>query len=396
MNILFLCTNQATRNASGGIARVTVNLSELFSGKGNRCRMAYFNAVTGQEDGCFEQSLNLTPQNELQVLMEQGEWADVFIIQVQINKEYLHVIPTIDAVREKHGTKMIYCLHNMLYPEVAGNNLRFINYLLFHKKGSLSERMTDSVWSLYAMLFPGMATRKIAARKQYAMSHMDMTVLLSDRFVPELVKYVHLDRDRLTGIGNCFTFKETLPVDSLPQKEKTVLMVANMTERAKRVSTALRIWRILNGRIHDWQFVLVGDGEDLEYYRKLAQRYRLTNIKFEGRQDPLEYYRKSSILIMTSAFEGLPMVLLEAQQTGCVPVVFDSYESVYDLIDDGRNGILVKNNDYRLFAEKMYSLMTDRNRWMSMAKECLKGNPDFTTDAIWDKWNRLFNRLGVE
>lgn len=396
MNILFLCTNQATRNASGGIARVTVNLSELFSGKGNRCRMAYFNAITGQEDGCFEQSMNITPQNELDVLMEQGEWADVFIIQVQIYKEYFHVIPTIDAVREKHGTKMIYCLHNTPFPEVAGNNLRYLSYLLFHRRDSLSKRITDSAWCLYAMMFPGMATKKMAARKQYTMSHMDMTVLLSDRFVPELVKYVHLDSDKLTGIGNSFTFKETLPADSLLQKEKTVLMVANMTERAKRVSTALKVWKLLNNRIHDWQFVLVGDGEDLEYYRKLVKRDNIKNVSFEGRQNPLEYYRKSSILIMTSAFEGLPMVLLETQQMGCVPVVFDSYMSVYDIIDDGRNGILVKNNDYRLFAEKLYSLMTDRDKLMSMAKECLKGNPDFTTDAIWDKWSQLFNRLGVE
>ena len=396
MNILFLCTNQATRNASGGIARVTVNLSELFSSKGNRCRMAYFNAITGQEDGCFEQSVSLTPQNELEVLMEQGEWADVFIIQVQVNKEYLHVIPTIDAVRDKHGTKMIYCLHNMPFPEVAGNNLRFLNYLLFHKENSLKERIIDSVWCLYAMIFPKMATRKIAARKQYVMNHMDMTVLLSDRFEPELVKYVNLDKDKLTGIGNCFTFSDTLPVDGLSQKEKTILLVANMTERAKRVSTALRIWKLLNGKVQDWQFVLVGDGEDLEYYKRLAKRYKLKNISFQGRQNPLDYYKKGKILMLTSAYEGFGMVILEGQQMGCVPVVFDSYESVYDLIDDGRNGILVKNNDYRLFAEKMYSLMTDSNRWMSMAKECLKGNPDFTTDAIWDKWSQLFNRLGVE
>ena len=396
MNILFLCTNQATRNASGGIARVTVNLSELFSNKGNRCRIAYFNSITGQEDGCFEQSLNLTPQNELEILMEQGKWADVFVIQVQINKEYLHVIPTIDAIREKHGTKMIYCLHNMPFPEVAGNNLRYLSYLLFHKRDSLSKRITDSAWCLYAMMFPEMATKKIAARKQYVMSHMDMTVLLSDRFVPELVKYVHLDRNKLTGIGNCFTFRETLPADSLIQKEKTVLMVANMTERAKRVSTALKVWKLLNNRIHDWQFVLVGDGEDLEYYRKLAKKYKLKNVCFQGRQNPLDYYKKGRILMLTSAYEGFGMVILEGQQMGCVPVVFDSYESVHDLIDGGRNGILVKNNDYRHFAEKMYSIMTDNDQWMSMAKECLKGNPDFTTDAIWDKWSQLFNRLGIE
>ena len=396
MNILFLCTNQATRNASGGIARVTVNLSELFSGKGNRCRMAYYNAVSGQKDGCFEQSVMLSPQNELQILMEQGEWADVFIIQVQISKAYLHVIPTIDAVRDKHGTKMVYCHHNMPFTEVEGNNFRYLGYLLFHNGNSLSQRIKDSVWCLYSMVFPEMAVKKIAARRRYAMSHMDMTVLLSDRFVPGLVKYVDLDKEKLTGIGNCFTYKDSFSVQDLQQKEKTVLVVSNMTERAKRISTALKIWKLLNKKVQDWHLVLVGDGEDLEYYKRLAKKYKLNNISFEGRQNPLDYYKKGQILMLTSAYEGFGMVILEAQQMGCVPVVFDSYQSVYDLIDDGRNGILVKNNDYKLFARKMYSLMTDRDHLMSMAEECLKGNPNFTTDAIWNKWNNLFNKLGVE
>ena len=396
MNILFLCTNQATKNASGGIARVTINLSELFSDKGNRCRMAYFNAITGQEDGCFEKSICLTPQNQLQILMEQGAWADVFIVQVQMSKAYLYLIPILDSIREKSGTKIIYCHHNMPFTEVEGNNLRYLHYLLFHSQKSFLQRIKDSLWCIYSMAFPMLAVKKIAARRQFVMTHMDMTVLLSDRFVPGLVKYVDLDKEKLTGIGNCFTYKDYFSVQYLQQKEKTVLVVSNMTERAKRISTALKIWKLLNNKINDWNLVLVGDGEDLNYYKRLAQKYKLKNISFVGRQNPLDYYKKGQILMLTSAYEGFGMVILEAQQMGCVPVVFDSYQSVYDLIDDGRNGILVKNNDYKLFTEKLYSIMTDHEKLFSMAKECLKGNPNFTTDAIWEKWDMLFNKLGVQ
>lgn len=395
MNILFLCTNKATRNASGGIARVTINLSRLFTDKGNICRMAYYNYVQGENDGCFESTIELTSDNQLQALMEQGAWADLFIIQIQMSKAYLHLIPIINSIRQRHGTKMIYCHHNMPFTEVVGNNFKYLGYLLFHSAYPLSQRIKDSVWCLYSMAFPKMATRKIARRRQYALSHMDMTVLLSDRFAPELKRYVDLDPDKLTGIGNCFTFKESLSQEELALKEKKILIVSNMTERAKRVSTALRIWKRVE-KIYgtqDWKLILVGDGEDIGYYRKLAVRYRLKNCVFEGRQNPMEYYRKGSILMLTSAYEGFGMVILEAQQMGCVPIVFDSYQSVHDIIEDGLNGILVRNNDYKLFADRLYNLMTDHERLMSMAANCLEGNLEFTQDTIWNKWENLFNKL---
>ena len=49
--------------------------------------------------------------------------------------------------------------------------------------------------------------------------------------------------------------------------------------------------------------------------------------------------------MMTSAFEGFPMTLVEAQQCGVVPVVMDSYLSLHDIVETGYNGIIVSNED---------------------------------------------------
>lgn len=56
--------------------------------------------------------------------------------------------------------------------------------------------------------------------------------------------------------------------------------------------------------------------------------------------------------MMTSIWEGLPMTLIEAMHYGCVPIAFDSFAALYDLIDNGNNGFIIPNNDIDCFVKK--------------------------------------------
>ena len=51
------------------------------------------------------------------------------------------------------------------------------------------------------------------------------------------------------------------------------------------------------------------------------------------------------------------MVLMEAMQMGVVPIAFNSFESVYDIIDDRLNGIIVENNDIDMYVKQLKWLM---------------------------------------
>ncbi len=59
---------------------------------------------------------------------------------------------------------------------------------------------------------------------------------------------------------------------------------------------------------------------------------------------------------MTSAFEGFPMSIIEAQQNGVVPIVMDSFLSVHDIIDNDVNGVLISYGNTTMFAESLKSL----------------------------------------
>ena len=146
-------------------------------------------------------------------------------------------------------------------------------------------------------------------------------------------------------------------------------------------------------RFSDWKLRIVGYGEDEGYYRRLTKKLNLQNVSFEGKKDPFEYYRTASLFMMTSAHEGFGIVLLEAQQMGAVPIAFDSFATVHDIITDGVNGFLVQDGDIQAYASKMQTLMDDAGMRKQMAEAGIQMLDRFSVENITQKWNDLFESL---
>ena len=113
----------------------------------------------------------------------------------------------------------------------------------------------------------------------------------------------------------------------------------------------------------------------------------------EGFQNPLKYYEKASIFLMTSAYEGFPMALIESQQNGVVPIAMDSYSSLHDIIENDKNGIIISDNDIKGFVKALKNLMQNQDKRKIMAEEGLKSCKQYNVGVIVDKWERIFNEL---
>lgn len=96
--------------------------------------------------------------------------------------------------------------------------------------------------------------------------------------------------------------------------------------------------------------------------------------------------------MMTSAFEGWGLTLTEAQQYGCVPMAFNSYESLPDIIDDGQNGIIVDWPDTRQYAGKLASLMADNGLRRQMAAKAIETSHRFEAEKVGRMWVELINK----
>jgi len=220
------------------------------------------------------------------------------------------------------------------------------------------------------------------------------TVLLSERFRAGFLKHFSRENDagRIVAISNPASFPRS-EVD-FSKKERELLFVGRMENAAKRVDLLLKIWAKLEVRFPDWSLRLVGDGNDLPANKKLAETLGLRRAFFEGFQNPENYYREASIFCMTSAYEGFGMVLVESAAFGCVPVAFDSFAAVRDIISDGENGVLVPAFDLDAYAEKLAQLMSDNALRERLAQTALSQIPEkFSAQKIGSLWEKLFEEI---
>ena len=96
---------------------------------------------------------------------------------------------------------------------------------------------------------------------------------------------------------------------------------------------------------------------------------------------------------MTSSFEGWPMVLMEAMQMGVVPIAFNSFESVYDIIDDHLNGIIVENNDIDMYVKQLKWLMCHEEECMKMGEAATHIADRYSIEKVMKQYVVQFNKL---
>ena len=234
---------------------------------------------------------------------------------------------------------------------------------------------------------------KIRLKTAYRTS--DRIVFLSSHFIDEFRKITGFepDRKKTAAIPCIRTYSDPVKPDDLKKKKKIVLLVARLNEIHKRVSYALEVWRKIVRVRRDWTFVIVGDGPQKHYYENMVTGGEIPNVVFTGQADPLPYYREASIFVMTSVSEGVPMVLVDSTSCGVVPVVFHTFSSLPDIIDDGKSGFLIPDKKISLFAEKVLYLMEHDEVRNAMATAAIGKSRNFSIDRVMDKWNALLQEI---
>lgn len=225
----------------------------------------------------------------------------------------------------------------------------------------------------------------------------DLYVFLSDAYEREYVSLLgnRTVTTKLYSIPNPLTYNFDYNLCSYVNKKKEVLFVGRILERHKRLSYVLRIWKEIEADVElkDWSLRIVGDGDDMQTTQDFSRKLGLQRISSEGFKDPRQYYEQASIIMMTSAKEGFPMVLVESQQYAVVPIAMDSFSALHDIIQDGENGIIISNNDIPGFVAGMKKLMLNDNFRNRLAQGGLKSCKRYNVDNVVDKWETLLNGL---
>ncbi len=365
---------------NGGVERLTLRLIKGFSNRGHNCIFILFDLQ--KKKFFFEENEIININNFL-----IDKRVDIFINQNGQSDCLVRILDT-----EKWRGKYIICHHVEPYYLSKLYNFRHLLAEALSRKNGITIRIAWIIRLLVYPLWKILSNKKIARTQIRNYIHADIYVILSLSFKVELENLLkRKNLSKLVSIPNPLSFDFKYSEVDTWEKKNEVLVVARLSEGQKRISAALKAWKIVEEIDMDgWILRIVGDGPDSDFLKQLASRLKLKRVLFEGKQDPLPYYRTGSLFIMTSKFEGWGLTLTEAMQFGLVPIVFDSYSSLRDIVINGQNGAIVPDGNIPAFANEVISLMRDPQQRKLLSTNAKKYIQKFSLSSVVDQWEAFF------
>ena len=368
----------ALEESNGGVERVTTRLMEGFTRRGASC----FFILQDAESDMFWHGEE--PIHDLESFLNDNH------IDTLINQNGYSGMVSEHLDGETWQGNYIVCFHNEpLFLQKLFGVRRAISYIIsagntpFTRIAWLARLLVYPLWRWFSDYSIGKTQRK-----NY--NQCNHYVLLSQEFVPQFAELIREQQTpKALAINNPLSF-EVAPDDARRfEKSKEVLIVARLNDWEKRISSALLAWQAVESENDDWTLNVIGEGPDSEKLHELAASLRLERVNFLGRKDPLPHYKSAAIFLMTSHVEGWGLTVTEAMQTGTVPVAFNGYASITDIISSEQSGIIVENGNVSLLAEEVLKLIGDPDRLKAMSDHAISAAQSFNLENVVDQWESI-------
>jgi glycosyltransferase involved in cell wall biosynthesis len=180
-----------------------------------------------------------------------------------------------------------------------------------------------------------------------------------------------ISKDKMLLIPNAFDDslpdKKNIKVKSFKEKDDLIVLVARHGDHAKNSELMLNALPLT--KIQKWKIRFIGSCSSMfmDEYKTLIQKFPELekNIVLEGyvadKTQLYNYYNAAKIICLPSRSEGFPNSIAEAIYFGAVPVLADHLPASWDLTDNGRAGLLFKNESQESLAEALNALICNQN-----------------------------------
>ena len=378
-HILFL---MGTYPSYGGVEIVSTTLANQFIKDGHQVTIASYKqplheaAPLNLSDQCDLLFLS-HPILSIQNIKKLREYILTHQIEVLINQWVVPFYATMVWKMATYGTNcQVYSVHHGS-PDI---NMRI---------QSLRRKIESGKWYLKGVY---RLVREVSRLNlAFCIKNSHKFILLSPSFIPIAQKFSRVkSAEKFLSIPNpipLFLSEEGFP------KEKEIIYVGRIEYNQKRTDRVVDIWKELEPHYPDWKLTIVGDGDDREDLQKRIHAYGLKRVEITGFVNPIMYYKRASILLLTSEYEGFGLVVAEAMSYGVVPVVYNSYEAAEDLITDGYNGVLIeKPFEVLSFTEAVQALMNKTDYWNALSQNSRTSSEKFSTGNIVKEWYQLMGK----
>lgn len=177
---------------------------------------------------------------------------------------------------------------------------------------------------------------------------------------------------------------------------KRVIAVGRL-DYQKGFDRLVDVWdRVCRDRRADgWRLDIFGQGEWLTMLEHMIAERGLSERMAVNAPtcDIASEYANSSILAMTSHYEGFPMVMIEAMSAGLPVVTFDYKCGPRDIITSGKDGVIVADGDNDAFADALLTLMADADMRRAMGCNATEVTDRYSEGTVMGMWTDLFGEI---
>lgn len=389
MNILIYFDNQLNPQI-GGTERVACMLADYLQDAGHKIHLLAIRRkkLPGSRPSYFIPSGHNIPSRE-----------NIDFVNQFIRNNHIDVIINEGAADES--------INLFSHPNIP-DNVKIISHIHFDITGGLKYLRHEQRLPILGVSFKTALTnvarwiklpynkffgyRRNKAHLQKVYSGSNAVAVLSTQQREKMRKILNLNKDcTIYGIPNPLTFNPGK--SDVEIKENEILYVGRLDYNQKRVDRVLRVWANIQNKLSDWRIKIVGTGPCEDFYKRLAIELRLERIDFTGFANPVSYYRKAKILLLTSNFEGTPMVIPEAMAYGVIPVVMNSFIDAGQHIVDGQSGILIPPFSISKMAKAVIALASDEQLRSRISKNAKAVVAEYSKTDHTARWLELLSTI---
>jgi GalNAc-alpha-(1->4)-GalNAc-alpha-(1->3)-diNAcBac-PP-undecaprenol alpha-1,4-N-acetyl-D-galactosaminyltransferase len=182
-------------------------------------------------------------------------------------------------------------------------------------------------------------------------------------------------------------------VDIEAQKDKIILAVGRFN-KYKGFDVLIRAFSEIKDK-KGFKLLIIGDGELKIELQNLVSQLNIQKYAdlIPNQKSIYDYYRKASIFVLASKYEGFPNTLIEAMASGCACVSFDCPYGPREIIQNNYNGKIIEANNQKKLTETLSDLIDNEEERIVLGQHASSIIDTLGITKIINKWDELIREI---
>lgn len=321
----------------------------------------------------------LSNEHEVIVAAGKGDGKMWMMLNPKIRKEYCkHLQREVSLINDILALIELRKIYNKYKPDIIhlhSSKAGLLGRLVYpSKKIVYTVHGFDSIRLAHRQFLPIERVMQFFCRAIVGVSRYDKKNLIAEK----ITNNVYAISNGILKINT----SNLLTLQAFSSGKKTILCIARVSP-PKRIDLFIEIAKALP----QYQFVWIGNQEELDSFDIPGNCCLVGNIPNAG-----AYCSLADMFILTSDYEGLPMVIIEAMSFG-KPIVSSDVGAVNEIVRNGENGYVLPN-EVEKFTEKICEILENKNIYNLFCKNSFRiFNEGLKADRMVSEYVKLYKRI---